>query len=263
MAAGTEPLRPAKLVGHFLQTRRSRLRPADVGMAPGGRRRTPGLRREEVAVLAGLSVSWYTWLEQGRDINVSPTALHAISRALRLDPCERRYLFRLLGLRSGVGGDGTPHDEQGGIEHLVAGWTLHPAFVRDRYWDVVAANEAAIDLLGLAPGRQNLLVDAFCLEGSTDRYPASADVRRRYAARLRDDLSLQPQDARLASLVCHLSRRSEHFTRLWELHEILDGTASARVRVARDGRRSTFTSHTLAVGQRGYHRLALLRREHE
>ncbi|TDC48167.1 XRE family transcriptional regulator, partial [Actinomadura sp. KC345] len=77
----------------FLRTRRARLTPADVGMPGGGRRRTPGLRREEVAVLAGVGVSWYTWLEQGRDITVSGDVLDAIGRALRLDAAEREHLY--------------------------------------------------------------------------------------------------------------------------------------------------------------------------
>src|SRR5690349_23901259 len=81
----------------FLRSRRARLSPADVGGLPenGGRRRTPGLRREELAALAGVGVSWYTWLEQGREINPSPEVLDALARALRLDPAERRTLFAL------------------------------------------------------------------------------------------------------------------------------------------------------------------------
>ncbi|MEV4500352.1 helix-turn-helix transcriptional regulator, partial [Micromonospora arborensis] len=82
----------------FLRSRRERVSPADVGMPGGGRRRTPGLRREEVAVLAGVGVSWYTWLEQGRDINVSEDVLDAIGRTLRLEAVERAHLYRLAGL---------------------------------------------------------------------------------------------------------------------------------------------------------------------
>src|SRR5688500_18144974 len=82
----------------FLRTRRARLTPRDVGMPDAGRRRTPGLRREEVAVLAGVGVSWYTWLEQGCDIKVSEDVLDAIARALRLDEAERQHLYLLAGL---------------------------------------------------------------------------------------------------------------------------------------------------------------------
>src|SRR4051794_41462366 len=79
----------------FLRTRRERVSPADVGLPPGPRRRTPGLRREELAQLAGVGVTWYTWLEQGRPINASVQVLDAISRTLRLDEAEREHLYRL------------------------------------------------------------------------------------------------------------------------------------------------------------------------
>src|SRR5207237_4381454 len=81
----------------FLRSRRERITPEQVGLPSGGRRRTPGLRREEVAQLAGVGVTWYTWLEQGRDINASEQVLQAIARTLRLDPHEHTHLFRLAG----------------------------------------------------------------------------------------------------------------------------------------------------------------------
>src|SRR5438874_11996969 len=81
----------------FLKNRRARISPAAVGLPNGRRRRTPGLRREEVADLAGVGLTWYTWLEQGRDIRVSPEVLTAIARALQLEPAERAHLFRLAG----------------------------------------------------------------------------------------------------------------------------------------------------------------------
>jgi transcriptional regulator with XRE-family HTH domain len=82
-------------LGGFLKARRAGLRPEDVGLPPGPRRRTPGLRREEVALLAGVGVSWYTWLEQGRPINASSQVLDAVARTLQLDGAERWHLYRL------------------------------------------------------------------------------------------------------------------------------------------------------------------------
>ncbi|MGK8524642.1 helix-turn-helix domain-containing protein [Nocardia asteroides] len=90
--------RPRQLLRDFLRARRARLRPEDVGIPATGRRRTPGLRREEVAVLAGVGVSWYTWLEQGRDITVSDEVLDAIARVLMLSEPERIHLYLLAGL---------------------------------------------------------------------------------------------------------------------------------------------------------------------
>ena len=84
-----------KEIGDFLRTKRKQLQPAAVGLRAGVRRRTPGLRREEVALLAGISVTWYTWLEQGRDIRVSEPVLESIARVLQLDQAERTYFFTL------------------------------------------------------------------------------------------------------------------------------------------------------------------------
>src|SRR3954451_1051964 len=89
-----DELRRRELAG-FLRSRRERIAPEQVGLPPGGRRRTPGLRREEVATLAGVGVTWYTWLEQGRDIRVSEQVLEAICRTLMLDPHERSHLYTL------------------------------------------------------------------------------------------------------------------------------------------------------------------------
>src|ERR1700735_2376713 len=93
----------------FLRTRRARISPAGVGFPPANRRRTPGLRREEVAQLAGMSATWYTWLEQKRPIRVSPGVLDSLGRALRLDPAERIQLFQLALRQPGF--DATPHPE--------------------------------------------------------------------------------------------------------------------------------------------------------
>src|SRR5690349_24307024 len=93
---GNDAVRRRELAS-FLRSRRERISPEQVGLPAGGRRRTPGLRREEVAQLAGVGVTWYTWLEQGRDINASEQVLQAIARTLRLDPHEHTHLFRLAG----------------------------------------------------------------------------------------------------------------------------------------------------------------------
>ncbi len=98
LAAG----RRQELAG-FLRSRRERIAPEQVGLPPAPRRRTPGLRREEVATLAGVGVTWYTWLEQGRDINASPQVLDAVARTLLLDPHERDHLFRLADAPDGTG----------------------------------------------------------------------------------------------------------------------------------------------------------------
>src|SRR5256714_3936271 len=152
----------------FLSSRRARLSPAEVGLPDtGGRRRTPGLRREELAALAGGGVSWDTWLEQGRDINPSPEVLDALARALRLDPAERRTLFALARTELPLADDlGATHPEQldGDICQLIAlvdSMHPNPAYLLGPLTRILAWNRAASVVLGspdhLAQDRRYLL----------------------------------------------------------------------------------------------------------
>jgi hypothetical protein len=138
-----------KTLGDFLQTRRARITPREVCLPLSGRRRTPGLRREEVAQLAGVGLTWYTWLEQGRSINVSDQVLESIARALLLDPHETHYLFTLANPPA------TRRLAPASAEHvgpalaaLLAHQGLYPAFILGRRWDILAWNRSANVLLG-------------------------------------------------------------------------------------------------------------------
>ncbi|WP_431677966.1 helix-turn-helix transcriptional regulator [Kitasatospora sp. KL5] len=148
-------------MSNFLRTRRAALAPADVGIAPGVRRRTPGLRREELALLAGVGVTWYTWLEQGRDINPSPEVLASLARTLRLDAAETAYLFRLAGAGpypDGCG-DEASADVPEALRRLLDAQAPAPAFLMDAEWDVLAWNapaEAMFEFAGLPPEDRNL-----------------------------------------------------------------------------------------------------------
>jgi transcriptional regulator with XRE-family HTH domain len=241
-------------IGHFLQTRRARLNPIDVGMPCAGRRRTPGLRREEVAVLAGVSVSWYTWLEQGRNINISSDVLASIGEALRLDHGELRYLFRLAGLssqpqvlRPPLSATPLSAAETREAQELIDGWSPNPAFVQDRYWNVVAANEAAIMQLNMQPGIQNLLEDVFIFDGYPSRYPQGTNLGRRYAARLRVDVSQHLQDEKMSHLVDGLAANSADFQKVWEPHEVLDDDKPYCVRVELSGDQAHFAVRRLPL----------------
>ncbi|MGM7648319.1 helix-turn-helix domain-containing protein [Nocardia sp. JW2] len=133
----------------FLRSRRARVSPEDAGLAVGEARsrRTPGLRREEVAVLAGVGVSWYTWLEQGRDINVSGEVLNAIGRVLRLDSVEREHLYLLAGLnppRQAPSARPVPE----GLRQVIDSWLPRPAYLLDRHWNLVVVNRAAEVVFG-------------------------------------------------------------------------------------------------------------------
>lgn len=131
----------------FLKAQRAKILPQSVGLAPGTRRRTPGLRREEVAQLAGVSSTWYTWLEQGRDIKVSPSVLDAVARALQLTVDERKYLYALA-LETGTGvGQGLPKDEppkiNPALKRILKELRSCPTIISDRRSHIVGWNEAA------------------------------------------------------------------------------------------------------------------------
>jgi transcriptional regulator with XRE-family HTH domain len=144
--------------GTFLSSRRARLQPKEFGL-PEGVRRTPGLRREEVAMLAGVSVSWYTWLEQGRDIQPSADALLRISRVLKLDRVESAHLFALSALEPPQ--VETSGEVSAGLEMLVRAMNPIPAYVRNSRLDILAWNDAIADLFvdygSLQPHERNTL----------------------------------------------------------------------------------------------------------
>jgi len=127
----------------FLRTRRARISPADAGLAAAHRRRTPGLRREEVAQLAGMSVTWYTWLEQKRPIGVSAGALDNLARALRLDPLERIQLFQLALRQPVVDSTSQRETVSPRFQRMIDHNADTPAIVMGRRWDVLAWNQSA------------------------------------------------------------------------------------------------------------------------
>ena len=138
---GSSATTRAELSG-FLKTRRARISPATVGLPNGRRRRTPGLRREEVADLAGVGLTWYTWLEQGRDIRVSPQVLGAVARALQLEPAERAHLFRLAGHAPPSAEPATASISQR-LRRVLEAWDPFPAHVAGRRRDLLAWNRAS------------------------------------------------------------------------------------------------------------------------
>jgi transcriptional regulator with XRE-family HTH domain len=135
-------------LGAFLRSRRERLSPTSVGIATGARRRTPGLRREEVAMIAGVGTTWYTWLEQGRDVRPSPEVLMALGRALRLDAAELRYLFILAGRPQPDRPSDAPEKVDEPLLRMLNSLSMQPAYVVGRRWDVLAWNDAAAAVFG-------------------------------------------------------------------------------------------------------------------
>jgi transcriptional regulator with XRE-family HTH domain len=146
-AAAPDEIRKREL-GAFLRSRRERLEPADVGLPAGLRRRTPGLRREEVAMVAGVGTTWYTWLEQGRDVRPSNEVLAALGDALKLDPAERRHLFILAGRSAPDPRPRSIERVDAPLLHTLTSLANQPAYVIGRRWDVLAWNTAAEAIFG-------------------------------------------------------------------------------------------------------------------
>ena len=202
----------------FLRAHREALRPADVGLPPGRGRRTPGLRREEIAVLAGVSVTWYTWLEQGRPINASVDVLEALARSLRLDDAERHHL---LTLATRTPGEKVPEveDAPDALVRLIESMNPAPAYVLGPRWEYLAWNRAQALLYPtieqLSPEDRNLLWVVFAEPNAralmTD-WPAQA---RRIMAEFRAGTAGLRTDPKVVALVERLRGVSPEFRDWW------------------------------------------------
>ena len=214
-------------LARFLRTRRERLDPAALGVKPGGRRRTAGLRREEVAEAAGISATWYVWIEQGRDVNASAHALRALGRALRLSQSEQTYLFRLarpdLDWRNGAIAEAMP---AANLLSLVDGLAPHPAYITNRYRQVVAANRPARLLLGAFdsgdPARGSVIGRLFLDPLWRAIFVDWEIVARSTVAQYRLATASMADDPVLASLVALLTASSEEFARWWADRELAE-----------------------------------------
>ncbi|WP_181361930.1 helix-turn-helix transcriptional regulator [Streptomyces sp. MA5143a] len=206
-------------------SRRARVSPADAGLPDGGaRRRTPGLRREEVAVLAGVGASWYQWLEQGRDISVSPQVLDAVARVLRLSGAERRHLYLLAGLNPPVPeAEPERRDMCDGLRRMLDAWMPYPAHVMDRYYNSVLHNDAAALVLGMRPGvTQNCLLDFFIDPMYRSRSRSWQANACSVVAQFRAACAATPDDEGLRELLGRVMAASPEFAALWERRDIED-----------------------------------------
>jgi transcriptional regulator with XRE-family HTH domain len=214
----------------FLRTRRARLAPEDVGLISGSRRRTPGLRREEVALLANIGSTWYTRLEQGLPINVSAEVLESIAKALQLTDVEGQHLFTLAGVPFPERVDDTQCEAiTPQLRRVVDALYPNPAYVRGRRWDLLAANKAAERLLGfpdirIGP-RVNMLFRFFTNPEARVCYPKWHDIGPKLVAQFRAVAARYPEDERLRALVATLQECSEHFRRWWAQHDVYEVTA--------------------------------------
>jgi transcriptional regulator with XRE-family HTH domain len=212
-----------KELGAFLRSRREAITPGQVGLPAHGRRRTPGLRREEVAQLAGVGVTWYTWLEQGRDITVSGQVLEAISRTLMLDQSERAHLFTLAG-----GGEHAMQKEcqslLPSIQVIVDGLDPYPAVVQNARFQILAFNDAynhLIDDISALPFEdRNTMWLCFTNPHWRTALVDWADGAGQMVANLRAAMAEHVAEPAWKSLVGRLTEASPEFAEMWERHEV-------------------------------------------
>jgi transcriptional regulator with XRE-family HTH domain len=206
-------------LGEYLRARRELIDPADAGMRVVGIRRTPGLRREEVATLAGISADYYLRLEQGRDRNPSPQVLEALARVLRLDATATQYLLSLSTARRAAPRRPRREVVPIGIRQLLGVINL-PAFVESRTFDVLAANRLATAVSpNIRPG-VNRLRAIFLDPGEQDLYLDWEQAARGMVAGFRGSVGSDVGDPRIVQLVGELSLASEPFRRLWARHDV-------------------------------------------
>ena len=218
------PTDPANMLGTYLRDRRTRLDPAAFGVAPG-RRRTTGLRREEVAQRANISPTWYTWLEQGRGGAPSANVLDRIASGLMLTEPEREHLF-MLGLgrppevRYKPAGGVTPR-----LQRVLDALVVSPAIIKTATWDVVAWNHAAAMLLTdyakLPRAQRNIMRLMFSNPGVRAAQPDWQSVARYVVGAFRADVTRAGANAEIAQLVEELSRTSAEFDRLWRANDVV------------------------------------------
>lgn len=207
-------------LGEYLRARRELVDPADVGLRVTGVRRTPGLRREEVATLAGISADYYLRLEQGRDRNPSPQVLQSLARVLRLDATATDYLLSLSTARPAPPRRPRREVVPTGIRQLIDVLNV-PAFVESRMFDVLAANRLATALSPeIRPG-VNRLRSIFLNADEQDLYPDWEQAVVGMVAAFRASLGTDVDDPRIVQLVGELSVASEPFRRLWARHDVV------------------------------------------
>lgn len=235
--------------GEFLRSRRARVDPAAVGFPPTSRRRSPGLRREELSSLAGVAVSWLAKLEQGRANAVSPDVLDSLAHALRLDATERAHLFALAGLRAAADDPPAPR-VTAALRALLDALEPNPAYLLDRAWNMVAWNAAEAELfpkLGEHDGVPNLLELVFHDEDLAALMADHDEECVRLVSQLRSHCVEWPRDPELADVIERLVESSRRFAALWAARDVATFTSTRRVFDHPEKGRLVYDHHRLAV----------------
>lgn len=206
-----------KALGNFLREARAHVQPQDWGLPVGMRRRTPGLRREEVAQLCAISATWYTWIEQGRDISISAMVCARLAKTLKLSRAERQYLFDLAECTDPEADKAVlnplPQGLSDCVDHIIA-----PAYILDRSWNVLAHNSALLELFAGWPERSvkpNLLRYIFLDPAARDLVVGWEQRARRVVAEFRADVGVHVDEPEVRALVSELQEQSPLFAQWW------------------------------------------------
>lgn len=244
-----------RLLGDFIRAHRERARPE----AAGGRRRTPGLRREELAARAGISATWCAWIEQGRPVQASPEALGRIAVALSLTPAERAYLFELAG-RVDPDAPARPETAPASLQAAIAA-LQHPAYGLDCCWNACIWNAAAAHLFsGWLDGahHRNLLRFVFLDAAARDLLPDWEERARRLLSEFRSDYAHMFRDARVRRFIEDLRQESAFFAQAWAAQDVLSREGGLRVFDHPQDGRLLFAQHSFTPSDAPSHKLVLL-----
>ncbi len=245
--------RSSSAIGEFIRSRRERIQPAHAGIQPlPGRRRTPGLRREEVAYLANVSVTYYTWLEQGKETNPSPEVLESISHALRLDEDEREYLHSLIAIHDmePLPAIWPPQRDHDFLQNLVQ--QLHyPSFITNEATDVIAWNRAAelviADFAGMEEQDRYMLNIIFLNEDYRQRLLNWDDFARYSAGIVRAGFERHRGEPLYVERFNRLYRESAIFAELWDQFEIRQKRVATATYLLADGQAMDFEIHSASA----------------
>jgi transcriptional regulator with XRE-family HTH domain len=219
-----------KELADFLKTRRARVKAPENGYFPFSRRRTPGLRREEVAEMTGVSVSWYTWLEQGRDIRPSTELLVRLSKALRLDPFETSHLFDLAGRTPPEDHEGNHEEVPEALALLVTKGLQVPAFVLGERFEILLWNlqftKQLFDLEKIPKERRTLLDIIFVEHTAFRAHPNWREQARRTVGEFRWSVGKQIGSPWVKELISRMKKASPEFAEFWRLHDIQERKSS-------------------------------------
>lgn len=224
-----------KELGEFLQALRQRCAPETFGFPARSRRRTPGLRREEVAQLADISPTWYTWIEQGREVNVSADVLDRLAQTLQFSRSERAYLFEMAGRHDPQAPESDDDAPPAVLIALLKDITV-PAYIMGRTWDMLAWNPQAADLFtgwldqaAKPPAPPPNLLRFVFLQPDTRSFLVDWEIRaRRIAAEFRADTRTRLEEPQAQRLVEELTQASVEFARFWKQHDVLERQGGQR-----------------------------------